>query len=166
MIMTSLMRLFPAVGRILLSCIFVAIGVGKIVGWAGFYQYMDAKQLIAIPVLLTLSIGVELVLGSLVLIGWRARSSAFALLVYLIPVTAVFHDFWAMQDVRAQIELINFLKNIAIMGGLLLIVAFGPGPYSIDSWLRRRRLNAAPAHGSDVALPQPAAAEEAPGQAR
>jgi putative oxidoreductase len=142
--MTTLTRLFPVIGRVLLSLIFVAIGVGKLYGWTGFHQYMVAKQLVAIPVLLTLSIAVEIAGGLAVLVGWRARSSAMLLLVYLIPVTLLFHDFWAQQDVQAQIELINFLKNVAIMGGLLLIAAFGPGPFSVDSWLRRRRMTAPP----------------------
>lgn len=148
--MTTLTRLFPAIGRVLLSLIFIAIGIGKIYGWSGFHQYMESKLPVAIPVLLSLSIAVEIAGGLTVLVGWRARSAAFMLLVYLIPVTAVFHNFWAMDGMQAQIELINFLKNIAIMGGLLLIVAFGPGPYSVDSWLRRRRLAA-----SDTRTPVP-----------
>jgi putative oxidoreductase len=143
--MTTLTRLFPALGRALLSLIFIAIGVAKLYGFSGFSQYMAAKHLAAVPVLLVLSIAVEVAGGLAVLIGWRARSSAVLLLLYLIPVTAVFHDFWAQQDMAAQMELVNFLKNVAIMGGLLLIVAFGPGPYSVDSWLRRKRLNAPPA---------------------
>jgi putative oxidoreductase len=141
--MTTLTRIFPVVGRVLLSLIFVAIAVGKVAGWSGFSQYMESKHLIAIPVLLTASIAVEFAGGLSVLLGWRARSGALLLLVYLLPVTAVFHNFWALQGMQAQIEVINFLKNVAIMGGLLLIVAFGPGPYSVDSWRRRRR-NASP----------------------
>lgn len=151
--MTTLTRLFPAVGRALLSLIFIAIGVAKLYGFSGFSQYMEAKHLAAVPVLLTLSIAVELAGGLAVFIGWRARSSALLLLLYLVPVTAVFHDFWAQQGMAAQVELVNFLKNVAIMGGLLLIAAFGPGPYSVDSWLRRKRL-AAP-----VAASPPSGAE-------
>lgn len=141
--MTTLTRIFPLVGRVLLSLIFVAIAVGKITGWTGFSEYMGTRHLVAIPVLLTLSMAVEFAGGISVLIGWRARSAALLLLVYLIPVTAIFHNFWAAQGMEAQIEMMNFLKNVAIMGGLLLIAAFGAGPYSVDSWLRRRR-NAPP----------------------
>ncbi|HEX7927050.1 MAG TPA: DoxX family protein [bacterium] len=142
--MTTLTRLFPVVGRLLLSSIFVLIGVGKLYGWNGFAQYMDAKHLPAIPVLLTMSIAVEIAGGSALLVGWRARSAALLLIAYLVPVTLQFHNFWALTDAQAQVELVNFLKNIAIMGGLLMVAAFGPGPFSVDSWLRRRA-NAAPA---------------------
>ncbi len=137
--MTALTRILPAVGRCLLSLIFVAIAVGKVTGWSGFSEYMGSKHLVAVPVLLTLSMAVEFAGGLSVLIGWRARYGALLLLVYLIPVTAIFHNFWALQGMQAQIEVVNFLKNVSIMGGLALIVAFGPGPYSVDSWLRRRR---------------------------
>jgi putative oxidoreductase len=136
--MTTLTRIFPLVGRVLLSLIFVAIAIGKVRGWSGFSEYMVSKQLPLIPVLLAVSLVVELAGGLSILLGWRARLGALVLLVYLIPVTVLFHNFWQSQGVQVVIEGMSFLKNVAIMGGLLLIVAFGPGPFSVDSWRRRR----------------------------
>jgi putative oxidoreductase len=56
---------------------------------------------------------------------WRKK-------LHLIPTTAIFHNFWALQGMEQQDNMINFLKNLAIMGGLLVLAANGPGSYSID----------------------------------
>jgi len=137
--MTSLSRYLPLVGRGMMSLLFIGIGIGKITGWQGTAEYIASKHLVGVPLLLALSIAVELAGGASLLLGWKARVGALGLLAYLVPVTLMFHDYWALTGMAAQIELLNFLKNVAIMGGLGLIVAFGPGPISVDSWLRRRR---------------------------
>jgi putative oxidoreductase len=136
--MTSLVRYFPGISRVLLSVTFIATGFGKMAYWRGAEDYMATKNLPAIPLLLLLATLIECGGGIALFLGWKARYSALTLFVYLIPVTILFHDFWALQGMQAQIEMISFMKNIAIMGGLGLVIAFGPGPHSVDSWRRRK----------------------------
>ena len=71
--------------------------------------------------------------GALMLIvGYRARLAAVVMFLFLIPVTLVFHNFWAVPAAEVQMQTINFLKNLSIMGGMLCIAAFGAGRYSLD----------------------------------
>jgi putative oxidoreductase len=76
---------------------------------------------------------VEILGGLAVLAGFYSRFTAWILFLYLIPTTFLFHNFWAFQGADRIDPLIHFEKNLAIMGGLLLLAAFGAGPYSIDS---------------------------------
>ena len=115
--------LVPA-GRVLLSVIFLLSGITKIVDWPGTAQFMQAQGLPMVPLLLGAAIVVEIGGGLLVLLGWNARWGAWLLFLYLIPVTLVFHNFWAFTGAEQQTQLVNFLKNLSIMGGLLLVAAY------------------------------------------
>ena len=63
--------------------------------------------------------------------GWQARWGATALFLWLIPVTFVFHAYWGLPADQVQMQFILFQKNLAVMGGLLYVIAFGSGPYSL-----------------------------------
>ena len=119
-------------GRILLASLFVLSGFNKITGFAGTAGYMASKGLPMTEVLLVLTILVELGGGLMLILGYRARMAALAIFLFIIPVTLVFHNFWAVPAAEAQMQMIQFMKNLAIMGGMLCIVAFGAGRYSID----------------------------------
>ena len=73
------------------------------------------------------------------LFGWQTRLAAFLLFVYLIPTTLVFHNFWAFEGAKQQDQMFHFLKNLAIMGGLLEFSAAGAGAWSLDSALAGAR---------------------------
>jgi putative oxidoreductase len=126
-------RYAPLVGRILLSVLFLLSGFGKITGWGTTAGYMASKGMPLVPFFLAMAILFELGGGLSVLFGFWARLGALALFVYLIPTTLIFHNFWAYTGMERQMNQINFLKNLAIMGGLLMVVAFGPGPLSVDA---------------------------------
>lgn len=127
-------------GRILLAIIFIMSGFGKITGYEGTAGYMASKGLPMVSVLLPLTILLELGGGVLLVLGLKARWAAAAIFLFLIPTTLVFHVFWGSLDAQAaQMQQINFMKNVAIMGGMLMVVAFGPGGYSIDALHARRR---------------------------
>ena len=117
----------PLVGRILLALIFLKSGIGKIGGFAGTAGYMASKGLPMVEVLLAITIVIELAASAMIIAGFKARLGATALLLWMIPVTVIFHNFWAVPG-----EINMFMKNLAIMGGLLLIMAHGSGPMSID----------------------------------
>jgi putative oxidoreductase len=126
-------RYTPLAGRILIAVIFLLSGLGKLGNWGGTASMMASKGLPLVPLLLPLTVLFELGGGLSVLLGFKARIGAIALILFLIPVTLVFHDFWAVQGPQRQMQMINFLKNVAIMGGLAYVVAFGAGPLSIDA---------------------------------
>jgi putative oxidoreductase len=127
----------PLLGRILLAHIFLLSGVGKIMDWEGTAEHMAGRGMFWIPAFLIASISIEHC-GSLSLIaGFKTRLGATALFLFLIPVTLVFHNFWTYPEAQQQMQMINFMKNIAIMGGLWMVIGLGPGPISIDAKLNK-----------------------------
>jgi putative oxidoreductase len=87
---------------------------------------------------LALAIFAELAGGLSLLLGFLTRIGAVGLFIFLIPTTLLFHNFWAAPEAQHQEQMVNFLKNLAVMGGLLMVVAYGAGPLSIDSAMRKR----------------------------
>jgi len=121
------------IGRILLALIFIISGYGKITGYAGTAGYMASKGLPMVALLLPLTILVELGGGLLIALGWKARWAAAVIFLFLIPVTLVFHNPSGLDAAQAQQQMIQLLKNISIMGGMLGLFAFGPGGFSLDA---------------------------------
>ena len=124
--------LLPLLGRILLALIFVISGYKKIGGFEQTAAYMTSKELPYAYVLLVLTIIVELGGGILLILGWKARWAAAAFFLFLIPVSLIFHPFWAVDAAQMQNQFNSFFKNLCIMGGMLYIVAYGAGPLSVD----------------------------------
>ena len=131
--MNSINTFAPLLGRILIAALFIPAGISKITGFAGTSGYMASKGLPMADVLLVLTIIIELGGGIMLLAGVRAKEVALIIFLFLIPVTVVFHGYWGIEDAAAQSkEQIAFMKNIAIMGGLLFIAAFGAGKFAVD----------------------------------
>jgi putative oxidoreductase len=121
----------PLVGRIMMAVIFLFSGFGKITGFAGTAGYMASKGLPMVEVLLVASIVIEIGGALMLILGYKAKLGAAALLLWMIPVTLVFHNFWAVPAAEQQLQMIMFMKNLAMLGGLLYIMAFGSGPMSL-----------------------------------
>lgn len=120
------------VARILLAAIFIISGFGKITGFDGTVGYMASKGMPMPQVLLVGAIAVELLGGLLLVAGWKARWVAGAIFLFLIPTTLIFHNPAGLAAAEAQAQTIHLLKNLSIMGGMLMVVAFGPGAWSLD----------------------------------
>lgn len=119
------------VARIGIGIIFLASGLGKLAAWSGTAAFAGSR---GVPeVLLAVATALELAGAISLLLGWRTRLGAMALLAFLVPVTLVFHAFWAMPAAAAQPEMIQFLKNLSIAGGVVAIFAAGPGALSLDA---------------------------------
>jgi putative oxidoreductase len=103
-------------GRILISLIFLIAGIGKLMDWFGTAEYMASKGMTAIPFVQTMAVLFELGAGTCVLLGWHTRWAALALIVFLIPTTLIFHNFWVMEGTERVNNMHHFLKNLAIMG--------------------------------------------------
>lgn len=126
------------VARVLLALIFVTAGFSKLTGLQGTAGYIGSVGLPA-PMLLAVASGVvELVAGVLIIVGWRARWAALALAAFTVVATVLFHNFWAMPAEQQMMQQLMFMKNLSIVGGLLVLFAFGAGSLSLDA----RRANA------------------------
>ncbi len=123
----------PAIGRILLSAIFIMSGANKIMNWDATAEQMAAEGMMWVPPLLIGAIVIELAGGLSVLLGCWARGGAALLILFLIPTTLIFHDFWSYQGQQQQSQMIHFMKNISIMGGLFLVLGFGAGTLCVDA---------------------------------
>jgi putative oxidoreductase len=129
--MDKLNRFLPLAGRILISQIFLMSGLHKIFAWEQTAGYMASKGMPMIPLFLLGAIVFELAGGLAVLTGFGARCGAALLIIFLIPATLIFHNFWALEGMNQQIQMIMFMKNLAIMGGLFFVISFGAGPLAV-----------------------------------
>jgi putative oxidoreductase len=119
--------------RVVLSSIFLFSGFGKVTDWSGTAEHMAGEGMVAVPLLLAGAIAVELGAGTALLTGCWTRAAALALIVFLIPTTVIFHDFWAFEGMARQNQMFHFLKNVALIGGLLKFAADGAGRFSFDA---------------------------------
>ena len=123
------MHIVEILGRLLLSAIFLINGIGKIFNYEGTIQYMenfDVPGYLIIP-----AITVEILFPILLIIGYYTKFSALVLSLFTLALAIIFHT-----DFSNQMQLMSFLKNIAIAGGFLIIFVYGPGKYSIDHKLK------------------------------
>jgi putative oxidoreductase len=117
-------------GRVLLAAIFLISGLGKITAFAGTAAYMAS---LGVPgALLPAVIAIEVLGAIAIIVGWRTRITAFLLAGFTLLSALIFHSNFA-----DQIQMIMFLKNVAIAGGFLLLVAKGSGPLSVDHRLAK-----------------------------
>jgi len=131
--MTHSRDIAALVGRVLLAFMFVYSGFGKIGGFEGTAANIASKNLPLPAIATTIAIVVEFVGGLMVVVGWKARWAALAVAVFTFFASIFFHNFWAMADAAAaRTNMIMFMKNVAVIGGLLLVYAFGPGRLSLD----------------------------------
>ncbi|WP_231506038.1 DoxX family protein [Planktothrix serta] len=122
-----MMQFIPLIGRTFLATIFIHAAVNKIFDFANTQTLMAEKGLPFAAVLLVGTIIVQILGGLSLVVGYQTRWGAWLLILFLIPTTLVFHNFW-----DAPSEKIDFFKNLSIMGGLLMITYFGAGPVSVD----------------------------------
>mgnify|MGYP000300655698 FL=1 len=123
------MHIVEILGRLLLSAIFLINGIGKIFNYEETIQYMedfDVPGYLIIP-----AITVEILFPILLIIGYYTKFSALVLSLFTLALAVIFHT-----DFSNQMQLMSFLKNIAIAGGFLIIFVYGPGKYSIDHKLK------------------------------
>jgi putative oxidoreductase len=126
-------------GRQLFSIIFILASAGHFTR-----QTIESAARHGVPMaafLVPVSGVIALMGGLSVLVGFQTRLGAWLLVVFLIPVTLVMHNFWAAPDATTfQIEQAMFMKNLTMLGGALLISYFGAGPLSLDAFISGERL--------------------------
>lgn len=124
------------VGRILLAVLFIWSGYGKVTSFSATAAYIASQGMPLPEVATALTIVIELGLGLAIAIGWKTRLAAGVIALWLIPTSFLFHNFWSAPADQMMAQQINFMKNVAIFGGMLLLIAFGPGRFSVDGRAR------------------------------
>ena len=120
-------------GRLALAAIFLWSGFGKLTNLGGFANSLAHQGVPAPWVLAVVGACVEFFGGLAVAVGFRARWAALLMVAFTIVATLIAHRFWEVQDAAARTgQAINFMKNVAIVGGFLLLHARGAGPISVD----------------------------------
>jgi putative oxidoreductase len=134
---TALQNPLSLVGRLLLAALFLPAGIAKIGGYAGTVGYIASKGLPLPEVGALVAIAVEVGGGLALIAGFGTRFAALGLALFTLAASVVFHNYWAMPADQQMVQQLMFFKNIAVVGGLLTLAAWGAGAWSLDA--RRSR---------------------------
>lgn len=131
------------IGRIFISFIFLYDAWDSIVFYQQTKDRMTEYGLVwQQDLLLSGSISLMLIGGIFLLLGYRSSLAGILLLIYWIPLTFIIYAFWTIPEVELRrVTAVMFMKNIAIAGGLLLVIVNGSGRYSLKRLIDRRRLD-------------------------
>jgi putative oxidoreductase len=113
-------------GRVLLSAIFILSGLGKLPHFHDIAGMMAGKGIPLASVALVITLLIEIGGGLLILTGYQAKYAALVIALWLIPVTLTFHHFWGIPAEQQQDQMVHFLKNVAIVGGMLILAYASP----------------------------------------
>ncbi|MBT8147887.1 MAG: DoxX family protein [Gammaproteobacteria bacterium] len=120
-------------GRVLLGVYFILPGINKITDFEGNSQYMADHGMVLIPFFLVLTIALQVGGGFAMVAGYQTKIVAFILAGLTLVISIVMHDFWTMEPgLQTSHETQNFVKNMAIMAGLLVAGGLGGGAWSLD----------------------------------
>ena len=130
---SSLQNPLALVGRLLLALLFLPAGISKIGGFAGTIGYIASKGLPLPTVAAAIAVLVEVAGGLALIAGFGTRWAALALAGFTVVATFIFHNFWGVPADQAMVQQLMFFKNIAVVGGLLVLAAHGAGAWSLDA---------------------------------
>jgi putative oxidoreductase len=130
---TALQGPAALLGRFLLAAAWLPSGLSKIGNFAGTTQFMTSVGMPAPAVMLVGAIVIEVVAGAFLLVGYKTRWAALALVAFMVLATYYFHNPWGVPKEQFMDQFIHFSKNNALTGALLFIAAVGAGPWSLDN---------------------------------
>lgn len=120
-------------GRLLLSVLFLPAGIGKITGFAGTVGYITSVGLPMPTLAAIIALTVEILGGVALIAGFGTRIAALALALFTLVASFFFHAYWAVPAEQQLVTQLLFFKNIAVVGGLLTLAAWGAGAWSVDA---------------------------------
>lgn len=120
--MQNISKAIYPIGRAFLGALFFISGIYKILGFSGVAGWMASAGLPAASLLLVITIVIEVAGGLMLITGFRANLAALVIALFLVPATIVFHAFWSADAAGFQDQLTQFLKNLSILGGMLLVI--------------------------------------------
>jgi putative oxidoreductase len=121
------------VGRTLLALIFLVAGIRKLMALAGTVGYFTKLGMPMPEVMAWLAIIIEIGGAVLLIVGWQTRRVAWVMIIFVLIATFMAHRFWQFDAAQYANQMNHFLKNVAIIGGMLYIIVFGPGTLSVDA---------------------------------
>ena len=130
--LNSLQNPLSLIGRILMAALFLPAGISKISGFAGTAGYIASKGAPLPEIAAILAIVVEIGGGLALIFGYRTRIAAITLAGFTLVASVMFHNFWALPPEQQMMQQLMFMKNIAVVGGLLTLAAWGAGRISVD----------------------------------
>jgi putative oxidoreductase len=119
-------------GRILLALVFLVAGIRKVMAVAGTVGYLTKLGMPMPEVMVYVAIVVEIGGALMLILGWKARYAAWVLALFVLIATCYAHRFWEFDAAQYANQMNHFLKNFAIIGGMLFLAACGPGSLSVD----------------------------------
>jgi putative oxidoreductase len=119
-------------GRWLMAALFLVAGIRKIMMFGGQVGYFTKLGFPMPEVMTVLAIAIEVGGAILLIVGWKTRWTAWLLALFVVIATFAAHRFWEFEPAQQVAQMNNFLKNLAIIGGLLFLAAAGPGRLSAD----------------------------------
>jgi putative oxidoreductase len=131
-VMPAYHPMLPLIGRILMATIFLVAGIRKVLGFAGTVAYFTKLGFPAPEVMAVLAIIIELTGSVLLIVGWKTRYVAWLLALFVLIATFMAHRFWEFDAAQYANQMNHFLKNLAIIGGMMFVAAFGPGSASVE----------------------------------
>lgn len=120
-------------GRLLLALLFLPAGISKITGFAGTVGYIASVGLPAPQIGAAIAVLVEVAGGIALIAGFGTRFAALVLALFTLVASFFFHNYWGVAPEQAFMQSLLFYKNIAVVGGLLTLAAWGPGAWSVDA---------------------------------
>ena len=130
--LNSLHNPLSLVGRLLMALLFLPAGISKIAGFAGTVGYIASKGVPLAEVAAIIAIIVEVAGGIALILGFKTRWAALALAAFTLVATVMFHNYWTLPAAQQMMQQLMFMKNIAVVGGLLTLAAWGAGAWSMD----------------------------------
>lgn len=130
-------KYLAALGRVLLALIFVRTGINKLGSIDATAAEMAKVGIPLANILVFGAILLELGVGLLLMVGLFARCAALALFFYTLTLALIFHAYWAAPAAQARLQASFFFGHLSMMGGMLMVVAFGAGAFSLDAVMRR-----------------------------
>jgi putative oxidoreductase len=135
-----------AIARVCLAIVFIVFGfiqftnIGNYISHATVIKVSGYTGGLLTPTIIAyLVAAIDLFGGLAILVGFQTRLASIVLTVFVLLTMFLAHDFWNMAGPPRAANQANFYKNLAIIGGFVLLFVQGPGPLSLDAWLRRRR---------------------------
>jgi putative oxidoreductase len=120
-------------GRVCVGSVFIWAAFEKLLHWHGTVDYAKRKNLPYVSLLLPAAVALQILGGLSLFLGYYARLGSLALILFIIPAAFRFHDFWNVQGEERVAEKIYFMKDIAILGGLILLLITGAGRFSMTA---------------------------------
>lgn len=138
--MKNLKGLSVLIGRIFIASVFVTSAIHRMTNFQEAVTYSQSVGVYtALNFRLVLATVLEIIGSICFILGYKIEIGAICLLIFMIPVTFLFHAFWTYTGQEAAMQMIHFIMNLGLTGGIFFVLGMGAGPFSIDNLCKKKR---------------------------